>query len=108
VKLRYTLRGAAELDKILADLAQISPQGARRRAGRFLPWKNTNRAMMWSSRRFNPDRMGRAWRTRRARFGAKKFGEMSFFDLEPRNPLKFHKTAKTLFGKAWPCGHGYL
>jgi toxin ParE1/3/4 len=29
VKLRYTLRGAAELDQILADLAQKSPQGAR-------------------------------------------------------------------------------
>ena len=29
MKLRYTLRGAAELDKILVDLTQISPQGAR-------------------------------------------------------------------------------
>jgi plasmid stabilization system protein ParE len=30
VKLRYTLRGAAELDKILVTIAQQSPQGARR------------------------------------------------------------------------------
>ena len=29
MKLRYTLRGAAELDEVLADLAQKSPQGAR-------------------------------------------------------------------------------
>jgi len=29
VRLRYTLRGAAELDEILTDLAQRSPQGAR-------------------------------------------------------------------------------
>jgi toxin ParE1/3/4 len=29
VKLRYTLRGAAELDEVLGDLAQKSPQGAR-------------------------------------------------------------------------------
>lgn len=29
MKLRYTLRGAAELDKVLTDLAQKSPQGAR-------------------------------------------------------------------------------
>ena len=30
MKLRYTLRGATELDEVLADLAQKSPQGARR------------------------------------------------------------------------------
>ena len=29
MKLRYTLRGAAELDKILSDLGEESPQGAR-------------------------------------------------------------------------------
>jgi toxin ParE1/3/4 len=29
VRLRYTLRGAAELDEVLTDLAQRSPQGAR-------------------------------------------------------------------------------
>lgn len=29
VKLRYTIRGAAELDEVLADLARKSPQGAR-------------------------------------------------------------------------------
>jgi toxin ParE1/3/4 len=29
VKLRYTLRAAAELDKVLAYIAQHSPQGAR-------------------------------------------------------------------------------
>jgi len=30
VKLRYTLRGAAELDKVLAYIEARSPQGARR------------------------------------------------------------------------------
>jgi toxin ParE1/3/4 len=30
VKLRYTLRGAAELDKVLAYIDERSPQGARR------------------------------------------------------------------------------
>jgi toxin ParE1/3/4 len=30
VKLRYTLRGAAELDKVLAYIEERSPQGARR------------------------------------------------------------------------------
>ena len=29
MKLRYTLRGATELDEVLADLARKSPQGAR-------------------------------------------------------------------------------
>jgi len=29
VRLRYTLRGAAELDKVLAFIAERSPQGAR-------------------------------------------------------------------------------
>lgn len=29
MKLRYTLRGAAELNEVLVDLAQKSPQGAR-------------------------------------------------------------------------------
>jgi plasmid stabilization system protein ParE len=29
VKLRYTLRGAAELDKVLAYIEERSPQGAR-------------------------------------------------------------------------------
>jgi len=29
VKLRYTLRGAAELDKVLVYIAERSPQGAR-------------------------------------------------------------------------------
>jgi toxin ParE1/3/4 len=30
VKLRYTLRGAAELDKVLVSIAEQSPQGAHR------------------------------------------------------------------------------
>jgi len=30
VKLRYTLRGAAELDEVLASIAARSPQGSRR------------------------------------------------------------------------------
>jgi toxin ParE1/3/4 len=30
VKLRYTLRGAVELDEVLAYIAARSPQGARR------------------------------------------------------------------------------
>ena len=30
MKLRYTLRGAAELDNILATIAEQSPQGVRR------------------------------------------------------------------------------
>src|SRR5271156_5125935 len=29
------------------------------------------------------------------------FGETSFFDLDPCNTLKSHKTAKAFFGKAW-------
>jgi hypothetical protein len=31
----------------------------------------------------------------------KKFGEITLWVLEACNPLKSHKTAKALFGKAW-------
>jgi hypothetical protein len=30
-----------------------------------------------------------------------KFGKSSLVDWSPCKPLKFHKTAKALFGKAW-------
>jgi len=36
VKLRYTLRAAAELDEVLTDIAARSPQGARRVQARIL------------------------------------------------------------------------
>ena len=36
MKLRYTLRAAAELDEVLTDIAARSPQGARRVQARIL------------------------------------------------------------------------
>jgi toxin ParE1/3/4 len=36
VKLRYTLRGAAELDKVLAYIGEHSPQGSRHVQARIL------------------------------------------------------------------------